>query len=107
MTITAKKISFIEQQPTSEGYPIADNALGLVGEMTVECLVRLGTVTMTINELRQLKQGSQLTLNQKTHEPIDIVLNNQVIARGELMCCEDCFAIQITTISTGAARESI
>ena len=96
MTITAKKIALLDQQPITNGQHVTDNYLGLVGDVQVECLVRLGTLTLTINELRQLKQGQQLALSQKTHEPVDIVLNNQVIARGELMSCEDCFAIQIT-----------
>ena len=99
MTITAKKISLLEQQPIAGGKPVSENHLGLVGNVEVECLVRLGTLTLTINELRQLKQGEQLSLTQKTHEPVDIVLNNQVIARGELMSCEDCFAIQITEVT--------
>ena len=99
MTITAKKIALLEQQPSADGKPVTDNYLGLVGDVEVDCLVRLGTLTLTINELRQLKQGEQLTLSQKTYEPVDIVLKNQVIARGELMSCEDCFAIQITEIT--------
>lgn len=99
MTMTAKKIAFLEQQPAIDGNPISANYLGLVGDIEVECLVRLGTLTLTINELRQLKQGSQLALSQKTNEPVDILLNNQVIARGELMSCEDCFAIQITEVT--------
>ena len=99
MTITAKKIALLEQQPMTDGQPITENYLGLVGDIEVECLIRLGTLSLTINELRQLKQGQRLSLNQKTHEPVDILLNHQVIARGELMSCEDCFAIQITEIT--------
>ena len=99
MTITAKKIALLDQQPSAEGKPISENYLGVVGDVEVECLVRLGTLTLTINALRQLKQGEQLSLSQKTHEPVDIVLNNKVIARGELMSCEDCFAIQVTAVT--------
>jgi len=99
MTITAKKIALLEQQPAAGGKAVSENYLGLVGDIEVECLVRLGTLTLTINELRQLKQGECLALNQKTHEPVDIVLNNHVIARGEIMSCEDCFAIQITEVT--------
>ena len=99
MTITAKKITLLEQQPSTNGQPISDNYLDLVGDIEVECLVRLGTLTLSINELRELKQGECLPLRQKTHEPVDIVLNDQVIARGELMSYEDCFAIQITEVT--------
>ena len=99
MTITAKKITLLEQQPSADGKPVNENHLGLVGEVEVECLVRIGTLTLTINELRQLKQGECLSLKQKTHDPVDILLNNHVIARGELMCAEDCFAIHVTEVT--------
>ena len=98
MTITVKKIAFAEQQliTADDNRPVNKNYLGLVGGVEVSCLVRLGTLTMTIDELRQLGQGQILSLHQKTHEPVDILLNHQVIARGELMSCDDCFAIKIT-----------
>ena len=99
MTITAKKIALLEQQPSANGQSISDNYLDLVGDIEVECLVRLGTLSLTINELRALKQGECLSLRQKTNEPVDILLNDQVIARGELMSYDDCFAIQITEVT--------
>ncbi len=100
MTITAKKIGLIEQQSMPEGTLLSENYLGVVGGIEVECLVRLGTLTLTINELRELKLGQQLILNQRTQEPVDVILNNQVIARGELMSVDECFAIQITEVSS-------
>lgn len=98
MTVTVKKIALAEQAPTPEGQLITDNHLGLIGNVEVSCAVRLGTLTLTIAELRQLKIGQTMALQQKTHEPVDIIVNNQVIARGELMCCEDNFAIQISEV---------
>ena len=98
MTITVKKIALAEQHSitTDEHHTVHDNYLSLVGGVEVSCLVRLGTICMTIDELRQLKQGQVLQLGQKTHEPVDILLNQQVIALGELMSCDDYFAIKIT-----------
>lgn len=98
MTISVKKIAFSEQSPVSQGKLVTENHLGLIGAVEVACLVRLGTLTFTIAELRQLKEGQTLSLKQKTHEPVDILLNNQVIARGDLMSCDENFAIQITEI---------
>lgn len=98
MTITVKKIALAEQQPASTEVPAADNYLSLIGGVEVTCHVRLGTLTMTVAELSQLKQGQTLSLQQKTYEPIEILLNQQVIARGDLMSCEENFAIQITEI---------
>lgn len=100
MSITVKKVALCEQHSTADiGNFIAESHLGIVGNIEVDCLVRLGTLTLSIAELRQLRQGQTLSLQQRTHEPVDIVLNNQVIARGDLMSSDDCFAIQITEIA--------
>lgn len=99
MSITVKKIALNEHSIQTEGEVINSNYLGLVGNIEVQCSVRVGTLTLTIAELRQLKTGQVLHLTQKTNDPIDIILNDQVIAKGELMSYDDQFAIQITQVS--------
>ena len=102
MTITVKKLKFMEQQPNAtvtETHPVTDHYFNVVGALEVSCMVRLGTLTLTLQALRQLRTGAILPLSQKTNEPVDILLNNQVIARGDLMNCDDCFAIKITEIA--------
>lgn len=98
MTITVKKIALSEQAESREEKRVTENCLEFIGGVEVECLVRLGTLILTVAELRQLKQGQLLSLQQKTYEPVDIILNNQVIARGDLMSCDEHFAIQVTEI---------
>ncbi|EHL30342.1 FliM/FliN family flagellar motor switch protein [Legionella drancourtii] len=99
MSITVKKVNLTEHPPQqTEGQFINKNYLGLVGDIEVQCTVRIGTLNLTIAELKELKSGQELHLEQKTHEPVEIVLNERVIARGELMSHEDHFAVQITEI---------
>lgn len=101
MSITVKKVHLSEHQPQqAEGQLINKNYLGLVGDIEVQCTVRIGTLNLTIAELQKLKSGQELRLQQLTHEPVEIVLNDKVIARGELMSHEDHFAVQITEISS-------
>lgn len=99
MSITVKKIELPEQQLQNGNTLINVNYLNLLSTVEVECQIRLGTVTMTVAQLQQLKQGQTLQLHQKLHEPIDVLLNNHVIARGELLSIDDVFAIQITEIA--------
>lgn len=98
MTITIQKVGFSEQMSGTEGKLVSENPLGLFGGVEVTCFVRLGTLTLTIAELSQLQEGQTMALHQKTHEPVDIILNDEVIARGELMCCDENFAIQILEV---------
>ncbi len=101
MSITVKKIASQnhEHEPTPNAPGFTDHYLDLVGQVGIDCQVRIGTLTLTIHQLRQLKQGQTLTLHQKTDEPVEILVNQHVIARGDLMTCEDHFAIRITELS--------
>lgn len=101
MSITVKKVNLSEHASQSmEGQLLDKNYLGLVGDIEVQCTVRVGTLNLTIAELKELKSGQALNLDQQTHEPVEIILNDRVIARGELMSHEDHFAVQITEIAS-------
>jgi flagellar motor switch protein FliN/FliY len=102
MSITIKKIAL--SSPATKDIKSIDQIsnthyLSLVETIEVQCSIRIGTVNLTIAELRQLKLGQVLQLQQKTNEPIEVILNDQVIARGELMSHEDNFALQITEVT--------
>lgn len=100
MSITVKKVALSEQHSEAQGQLLHTNYLGLIGNIEVQCTIQLGTLTLTIAELRQLKVGQTLPLNQKTNEPIAIILNDQIIAKGELMSHGSQFAIQITEMGS-------
>ena len=100
MTITVKKVALKEHPTQTEGHLLRADYAGLVESVEVECTVRVGTLTLTIAQLRELKTGQSLHLEQKTSEPLELVLNDKVIARGELMAYMDNFAIQITEAYT-------
>lgn len=98
MTLTIKKIALPELHPTLDETRVIANPLSLVGGVEMTCWVRIGTVSMTITELGQLKQGQIISLDQHLHEPVDIMVNQHVIARGKLMCCDDYFAVKIMDV---------
>jgi flagellar motor switch protein FliN/FliY len=60
----------------------------LVMSIPVNVQVVLGSVEISLSELMDLKQGSTIGLDRKIGEPIDIVANNQRIARGEITIIE-------------------
>lgn len=60
----------------------------LVMSIPVSVQVVLGAVEISLSELMELKQGSTVGLDRKLGEPIDIVANNQRIARGEITVIE-------------------
>lgn len=53
--------------------------------LPVTMQVVIGSARPTIAELLQMKDGTLLTLNSKVDDPVDLCINNRVIARGELV----------------------
>lgn len=98
MTITVKKIGLSEQEAHNEGQIMHPNYLHLLNNVEVQCNVRIGSVSMTIDDLRQLKTGQLLQLQQQTSDALEVLLNDKVIAKGELMSHEDKFALRIIEV---------
>ncbi|AMG86363.1 flagellar motor switch protein FliN [Bartonella bacilliformis] len=55
----------------------------------VEVQIVLGSTTMPVANLMNLGRGSVITLNKQIGDPIDIVVNGRIIARGEVIVLED------------------
>jgi len=60
--------------------------------------VEVGRSQMRIEDLLQLDQGSVLELESMVGQPLDIRVNNQLVARGEVVVINDKFAVRITDI---------
>ncbi len=99
MTITVKKIHLVAQEAEPSNIKVADNYLELLGQLEVQCQVKLGDITLNIEALQKLSVGEVLCLQQSVDEPVAIILNNQIIARGELVTVDECFAVRLTEVA--------
>ncbi|HEC96871.1 MAG TPA: flagellar motor switch protein FliN [Nitrospirae bacterium] len=69
-------------------------------DVPLEITVELGRTRMLIQELVQLGQGSVLELEKLAGEPMEILVNNKLIARGEVVVVNEKFGVRLTdTIS--------
>ena len=66
--------------------------------------VELGRSRMLISELLQLGQGSVLELTKLAGEPMDIFVNQRLIARGEVVVVNEKFGVRLTDIVSPAER---
>ena len=62
--------------------------------MTVE----LGRAQMRIKEILSLGQGSVVELDRLAGEPVDVLVNGQLIAQGEVVVIDENFGIKITSL---------
>lgn len=63
----------------------------------------LGRATLSVEDMLNLGIGSVVELNRLVSEPVDLIVQNVRVARGEVVVVNDQFAIRITEI-TGAAQ---
>lgn len=78
--------------------------LDLLLDVPLEVTVELGRSRMTIQDLLALSPGSVLELDKVAGEPLDIVVNDRLIARGEAVVINDKFGIRITDIISKTER---
>jgi len=72
--------------------------LDAVQDIPVQISVVLGKATMQVSQLLKLGRGAVVELDKKIGEPIDIYVNNRLVARGEVVVVEDRIGITMTEI---------
>ena len=72
--------------------------LEAVYDVPVQISVVLGKTSMPVSNLLKLGRGAVIELDRKVGEPIDIFVNNRLVARGEVVVVEDRIGITMTEI---------
>jgi flagellar motor switch protein FliN len=83
---------------------VSTRRLDLLLDVPLDVTVELGRNRMTIQELLALSPGAVIELDKIAGEPLDIVVNDRLIARGEAVVINDKFGIRITDIISKAER---
>ncbi len=73
--------------------------LGHILDVTVPVTVELGQTRLSIAGLAQLAAGSLITLDREAHEPVDILVNGRLIARGEVVTVGTKYGVRITSMA--------
>lgn len=60
--------------------------------------VYLGSATLTVGELMSATKNQVLVLDRTVGQPVDLLLEGQVVARGQLVALDDHFAVRITEL---------
>uniref|UniRef100_A0A7C5AMI9 Flagellar motor switch protein FliN n=1 Tax=Desulfobacca acetoxidans TaxID=60893 RepID=A0A7C5AMI9_9BACT len=78
--------------------------LSLLLDIPLEITAELGRTRMIIHDLLQLGQGSVIELNKLAGEPLEILVNHKLIARGEVVVVNEKFGIRLTDIISPLER---
>ena len=72
--------------------------LEAVSDIPVQISVVLGKTSMQVHQLLKLGRGAVVELDRKVGEPVDIFVNNRLVARGEVVVVEDKIGVTMTEI---------
>lgn len=78
--------------------------IDLIMDIPVQLSVELGRTRMPIKDLLQLSQGSVVELSALAGEPMDILINGLLLARGEVVLVNEKLGIRVTDIITPSER---
>ncbi|MVO99149.1 flagellar motor switch phosphatase FliY [Paenibacillus lutrae] len=83
----------------SGGYGQADDTnLNLLLDIPLKVTVELGRTQKVIKDILELSQGSIIELDKLAGEPVDILVNNKLIAKGEVVVIDENFGVRVTDI---------
>jgi len=98
---TAPPMAF---NPFAEPEESPERNIDLLLDIPLEVSVELGRVTMLVRELLEIGTGSIVELQKAAGEPVEVLVNGRLIARGEVVVVEDNFAVRITEILSPVER---
>lgn len=91
-------------QLDDDAKPRQDVDLDMVMDIPVTISMEIGRTRISIRNLLQLSQGSVVELDRLAGEPMDVLVNDTLIAHGEVVVVNDKFGIRLTDVISAAER---
>ena len=76
-------------------------ALGFVMDVPVELTVEIGRKNLKIADILRLGPGSVVELTKDNGEPLDVYVNNRLVARGEAVVVGERYGVRLTEVLVG------
>lgn len=81
-----------------------DRNLDMILDIPLKVTVELGRTKMAVSELLNLGQGSVIELSKLAGEPMEVLVNDKLVARGEAVVVNEKFGIRLTDIISKSDR---
>lgn len=73
-------------------------------DVKIPLRIRLGSMRMNLEDMRGISPGAILELDRRVDEPLEVLANGHVIARGEVVVVDEGFGLRITEIASSSDR---
>lgn len=101
---SAQKVVASELRDEARSATVYDQSLDIVLDVPLQVTVELGRTDKLVRDILELSPGSVIELDKLAGEPVDILVNQKYIAKGEVVVIDENFGIRITDIVRPADR---
>ncbi|WP_334100462.1 flagellar motor switch phosphatase FliY [Thermotoga petrophila] len=103
--VRVEPVEFAELKPSeTRKTEVPSDKLELLLDIPLRVTVELGRTRMTLKRVLEMIPGSIIELDKLTGEPVDILVNGKLIARGEVVVIDENFGVRITEIVSPKER---
>lgn len=95
---TKSRVSEVEFPEVNTSFQGDAVQTGMFANIPVKVSVELGRSTISLQEIFELSEGSIIELDRLVGEPLDLVVNGQIVAKGEVVAVDNNFGLRIKTI---------
>jgi flagellar motor switch protein FliN/FliY len=97
-----------QSTPTRDIQSEVEAGVGLLYDIELEATLQFGSREMALRDILELGPGDVVELDRHISEPVDLVVGDRIVARGEVVVASGNFALRITEVATPQLRlESI
>jgi flagellar motor switch protein FliN len=100
VAVRAIDLPELNDEPVASG---RNPSVGIVSDVRIELDIRLGAAVMSIDRLMSLERGSVIELDKQLGDSVDVLLNDRLVGRGEIVAVGDHFGIRMTELSHGVS----
>ena len=101
--VQSVQFSSFDETSSAQSEP---NNLSMLLDIPLQVTVELGRTKRMVKEILAVSQGSIIELDKLAGEPVDILINNKLIAVGEVVVIDENFGVRVTDILSTADRIS-
>lgn len=91
-----RTVETIAEKPVTKPETFSESNIELLLDVSMRVTVELGRTRMKLAQILELQHGSVVELDRLAGDPVDIFVNDRMVAHGEVVVVDDKFGVRIT-----------
>jgi len=94
----------LQETPGPSGYQLDPSRIEVILDIDLPVVVRFGRTDLTLKMLTRMGPGSVIDLGRSPDEPVEVMVSNRIVARGEVVIVGGNYGIRITDVVSPSER---